>query len=142
VILNYSLVAYSPWEGFQVAISGTKGRLEYHEKHGSHIIAGQGDEEIAIQQARGLEQRMRVFPMFGLPYEVEVPKAEGGHGGGDSVMLEQIFSPNPPADPFKRAASHLDGAASILIGISANRSIATGLPVRCDDLIKLPARPE
>ena len=142
VILNYSLVAYSPWEGFQVAISGTKGRLEYHEKHGSHIIAGQNDEEIAIQQARGLEQRMRVFPMFGLPYDVAVPKAEGGHGGGDSVMLEQIFSPNPPADPFKRAASHLDGAASILIGISANRSIATGLPVRCADLIKLPVRPE
>jgi hypothetical protein len=34
-------------------------------------------------------------------------------------MLEQIFAPNPPADPFNRAASHIDGAASILLGIAA-----------------------
>jgi hypothetical protein len=53
-------------------------------------------------------------------------------------MLEQIFSPTPPVDPFNRAASHLDGAASILLGIAANTSMATGQPVNVDDLLKLP----
>ena len=40
--------------------------------------------------------------MFGEPYELDVPVAEGGHGGADPVMLEQIFSPNPPHDPYYR----------------------------------------
>ena len=62
----------------------------------------------------------------------------GGHGGADPVMLEDIFSKDPPPDPYARAASHIDGAASILMGISANESIRTGQPVRCDDLLPLP----
>jgi hypothetical protein len=54
--------------------------------------------------------------------------------------LEQIFSDQPPADPFARAASHIDGAASILLGIAANESIATGRPVFVRDLLPLPTR--
>jgi hypothetical protein len=53
-------------------------------------------------------------------------------------MLEQIFSPTPPADPFGRAATHVDGAASVLVGASANKSVATGQVIICDDLLKLP----
>ena len=55
-------------------------------------------------------------------------------------MLEQIFSPNPPPDPFQRAASHIDGAASILVGISGNIAMKTGQMVNVDDLFKLPER--
>jgi hypothetical protein len=78
--------------------------------------------------------------MFQPPQIIEIPEAQGGHGGADPVMLEQIFKPNPPADPFKRAASHIDGAASILLGISANKSMATGQAVNVDDLLKLPEK--
>ncbi len=53
-------------------------------------------------------------------------------------MLKYIFHPDPPDDPFNRAASHIDGAASILLGIAANRSMETGQPVLVDDLLKLP----
>jgi hypothetical protein len=63
---------------------------------------------------------------------------EGGHGGADPVMLEQLFSPDPPPDPFNRAASHIDGAASILMGIAANESIQTGQMIVVDDLFALP----
>lgn len=140
VILNYSLIAYSPWEGYRVAITGTKGRLELYDKHGSHIIAGQSDAELSAAQAREHAQQLRVFPMFGVPYNVEIPQAEGGHGGGDSLLQEQLFSPTAPVDPFGRTASHIDGAASILLGIAANKSLATGLPVQVDDLLKLPDR--
>jgi hypothetical protein len=78
--------------------------------------------------------------MFGRPYEVEIPEGKGGHGGGDAVMLEQIFSDNPPADPFDRAASHIDGAASILLGIAANESIASGNPIQVNELLRLPRK--
>ena len=72
--------------------------------------------------------------MFGSPYEVEIPTGEGDHGGGDPVMLDDIFLPEPPPDPFRRAASHMDGAASILLGISANESMNTGNIVQVDQL--------
>jgi predicted dehydrogenase len=137
VILNYSLLAYSPWEGFRVAITGTEGRLEMLVKHGSHVITGQSDDELAAEQAKGALEQITLYPMFGLPRDVPVEKAEGGHGGGDPVILEQLFSPDPPADPLRRAADHVDGAASILIGISANHAMRTGSPVRCDSLLKL-----
>jgi predicted dehydrogenase len=138
VLLNYSLIAYTPWEGYCAAVTGNKGRIEVVERHGSHIITGQSDEELAAAQSEGAAHEVRVYPMFGVSYDVEIPKAEGGHGGGDPILLEDIFSPNPPADPYYRAASHLEGAASILVGISANESIRTGRPIVCDELLPIP----
>ena len=72
--------------------------------------------------------------MFDKPYEVEIKKAEGGHGGGDPVLLNDILG-TPRRDRFKRAASHMDGAWSILTGIAANTSFATGMPVEIDSLV-------
>jgi hypothetical protein len=135
-IMSYSLVAFSPWEGYQIAITGDRGRLELSEVQGSHIIRGQDTEQLAKEMGKG-QKIIRVCPMFGEPYQVEIPKAEGPHGGGDKVLFEDLFGEGGP-DPFGRAASHIDGTASLLIGISANESIRTGQPVECDSLIKLP----
>ena len=143
-LLTYSLLAYSPWEGYRIAITGDIGRLEVDlvEQVGKQFVAGaeetlQTDPE-AVEKFGG--KHIWVFPMFGRPYEVEVPERKGGHGGGDAVMLEQIFSDNPPEDPFARAASHIDGAASILLGIAANESLATNRPVRVSELLTLPQK--
>ena len=153
VILSYSLLAYCPWEGYRAAITGDRGRIEVEaiEAVGRTFAAGQEERlpggESALRQPTGGAshsplpdfggKRIWVFPMHGAPCNVEVPEGVGGHGGGDRVMLEQIFHPDPPDDPFARAASHIDGAASILLGIAANHSIATGQPIEVDDLLKL-----
>ncbi len=136
-LLSYSLVAYSPWEGLRVAVTGTRGRVEMDiEENIIHLL---GDGQVDAQASKGpfKQARIRVFPMFGQGYEVEVPKGDGGHGGADPVMLEQLFSPTPPPDPFNRAASFIDGAASVLVGIAANQSIRTGQLVPIDDLFPL-----
>lgn len=138
-ILSYCLVAYSPWEGLRVAITGDRGRVELHERHGSHIIRGQDDAALAKEQAIGAKQQLWHFPMFGAPQEVEVPAATGGHGGGDPAMLASLFDPCAPPDPFGRPASHLDGAAAILLGIAANHSMESGQAVEVDDLLTLPS---
>jgi predicted dehydrogenase len=146
VLLTYSLIAYSPWEGYRIAITGDRGRLEVDltEQVGKQFVAG-AEETVAPSQeilAQFGSTAIRVFPMFGAPYHVEVPTAQGGHGGGDAVMLEQIFSDSPPPDPFSRRATHIDGAASILVGIAANESIATDRPILLDDLLRLPSHPQ
>lgn len=135
-VMSYCLVAYSPWEGLRIAITGTKGRVEMDiEESVTHLL---GDGQ-SLQASKGpfKRARIRAFPMFGQPYEVEVPIGEGGHGGADPVMLEQIFSPNPPPDPYHRAASHIDGAASVLVGIAGNQSMKSGQMVDIETLFPL-----
>jgi predicted dehydrogenase len=130
-ILTYSLNAYSPWEGYRIAFNGTKGRIEMTIMEQSYVNSG-GDKALegAIKN-----KEIRVFPMFDRPYEVNVETGVGGHGGGDPVLLNDIFG-EPAEDRFKRAANHVDGARSILVGIAANRAIRTGQPVKVADLLK------
>jgi len=78
-----------------------------------------------------------VYPMFGDAYSVEIEEGIGGHGGGDTRMLDEIFAKEVTPDPLKRAASHIDGAYSIMTGICANKSIAAGLPVKVKDVLDI-----
>jgi hypothetical protein len=131
-ILTYSLNSYMPWEGYNIAFNGSKGRLEVRVVERAYINAGgeKGDEGALVGK------HLVVNPMFGKPWEVEFEEGKGGHGGGDRVMLDDIFG-SPAPDRFKRAAGHVDGAYSILTGVAANKSIASGVPVRVRDLISL-----
>jgi len=131
-LLTYSLNAYMPWEGFNIAINGSKGRIEVKVVEMSYINAG-GDKE---KEGALLVKEVVVHPMFGAPYTVEIEEKAGGHGGGDPVLLNDIFG-TPEYDEFNRAASHIDGAMSILTGVAANKSIVSGLPVNIKDLINL-----
>ncbi len=140
VLLSYCLIAYSPWEGLRVAITGTKGRIEMDIVENINHFEGDGAAIANASTGPFKSSRIRAYPMFGAPYDVEVPGGKGGHGGADPVLLEYLFSPNPPPDPFHRAASHIDGAASILVGIAANESMRTGRMVRIDDLFVLPEK--
>jgi predicted dehydrogenase len=131
-ILTYSLNAYMPWEGYRIAFNGSKGRLEMTIVEQSYVNSG-GDK--ALEGA--LKNRSIImFPHWKPPYEVEVEEGLGGHGGGDPVLLNDIFG-TPVPDKFNRAANHVDGARSILTGIAANRSIRTGTAVKVSDLVKL-----
>jgi len=126
-ILTYSLNSYMPWEGFCVNFNGSKGRIEYKVIENSYINAG-GDRD---EEGSLLNNAIEVWPMFGAPYKVSVEMAEGSHGGGDKVMLEDIFG-TPAEDKFKRAAGVEDGVMSIMTGICANKAIASGMPQAID----------
>ena len=117
-VLNYSLNAYLPREGFQVAFNGSRGRLEYEEQHGE----------------RGRRSKLVLYPMFGSPKELTVPEGVGGHGGGDLLLQRQIFARDAEPDALRRDAGHQQGAASALVGMAANRSFETGEVVSVSDL--------
>ena len=131
--MSYSLNAYSPWEGFRVCMTGTKGRIEMEVIEAVYVNAGGDSKNEGVVKGK----KITVYPMFGEAYNVAIEEGVGGHGGGDTVLLNDIFGV-PVEDPFKRAASHIDGAMSILTGIAGNKSIATGMPVDVLKLVDIP----
>ncbi len=134
-LASYSLNAYSPYEGYRVGFTGDRGRIEYQEFHGAHIP---GTGRIGAEHAGTAEPELRVFPHFQASYPVAIDRAEEGwHGGADPLLQQQMFAAHPPADPFARNAGHEQGAASILVGIAANQSIAEARPINVSQLVSL-----
>jgi len=129
--LSYSLNAFNAWEGYTIAFNGTKGRLEHRITEGGATSAGatnyQGEESDAVST--------RIIPLRGKPQAIEPWTGAGGHGGGDNVMLTEVFGAADP-DKYKRAADERAGLYSCLIGASANRSFITGNAVKIEDLVK------
>ncbi|MGW0948048.1 hypothetical protein ACWD4O_36605 [Streptomyces sp. NPDC002623] len=68
--------------------------------------------------------------------DVVIPDGIGGPGGGDAVLLQDIFCRDLRlhTDPLGRAAGRLDGVRAVAVGIAANESLRTAQPVSITDL--------
>jgi predicted dehydrogenase len=129
VFLNYTLCAYSPWEGLEITFHGSKGELRHKhiEVHG--VFGGKRDKA-----AHAMTTTLHLAGQR--PQEIEVWAGEGDHGGADPVMLGYIFDPaHSPPDRYNRASSQVEGAWSILTGIAANASIAGGGRIDVDRML-------
>ncbi|MFT3828183.1 MAG: Gfo/Idh/MocA family oxidoreductase [Opitutaceae bacterium] len=135
--ISYSLNAFNSWEGYTIAFNGTKGRLEHADVESVYRA---GAEPRQVERGP-VGNTTRVIPLRGAAEVIEPRKGEGGHGGGDPLMLADLYLPEPPADPFHRASDEHGGAASCLIGAAANRSFVDGRPVRIADLVAGLRRP-
>lgn len=141
--MSYHLTAYSPWEGFRVGFNGTRGRLECEVEESSYVSGSESDSNRA--DLRDLKQhvvseptRIVIRPHWGKPVQVEIPASGSGHGGGDARLLADILGDRAGApDPLRRAADHIAGARSILVGIAANQSMQTGQPLRIESLVSI-----
>lgn len=139
-IMSYSLNAYCPWEGYRVMFNGTKGRLELNVKENSYV-SGSADD-INLTENRSKDDivdtevpHIILQKHWDKPREITYEVAVGGHGGGDTRLLNHVFL-GVKDDPYGHAAGYRDGAMSILTGVAANKSIASGDPVKIADLIK------
>lgn len=121
--LTYSLTAHSPYEGFKVALNGTGGRMEIAEYH-----SGQRAAEPAYH--------LEVYNRKGEKVGYTVPKALGGHGGGDEKLQDMLFRGGIP-DPLHHQAGSYAGAISVLIGAAANKSIREDRLIKISDLVPL-----
>jgi predicted dehydrogenase len=130
-IMSYSLNCFMPWEGYIVCFNGSKGRLE-HKCMETVYISGDGTVPGALHSDG---TTIRIYPLASPAYEVELWQAIGGHGGGDALLLEDIFNTQPDPDPYNRHADQRSGAYSILTGIAANQSMSSGLPVNIANLV-------
>ena len=120
--VSYSLLAFAAYEGYRVAFNGTHGRLEAFLPH--NVPWPNAGADIWLTPTRQPRQIIHVAE----------PADAGGHWGGDTVMLDDIFLPNRP-DPYQRVAGSHAGAMSILTGIACNEAMRTGQQIHISDLI-------
>jgi hypothetical protein len=134
--MSYSLNAFNAWEGYIVAFNGTKGRLEQRVVEQAFVAGA------AVGQSTSDTITTTFTPLRGKPQDIPVRNSQGDHGGGDAVMLAELFDPAAPADPLLRHADYRAGAAAMLVGASANVSFRTGQTVLIADLVKGLDRPD
>ncbi|MFC7330526.1 Gfo/Idh/MocA family protein [Marinactinospora rubrisoli] len=132
--LSYHLVAYSPWEGYRVAFTGSEGRVELDVVENPYTEPGRTDRTPVRGMPAPKESTTATLTLrrhWEPPREIPVAVGEGSHGGGDVRMLASLFGGADGAAP----ADHEDGARALLTGLAANASIASGAPVRIADLL-------
>jgi predicted dehydrogenase len=136
--LSYSLNAHSPWEGYRVSVNGTLGRAELEVVERAAVVDDQIDpsypsDRVIAGDVRTNGERLVLQKHWATAVEVEIPRGEGGHGGGDKLIYNDLFV-GPGNDPLGRAADVHDGVRAVAVGIAANQSLATGQPVVVADL--------
>ncbi|WP_342467538.1 Gfo/Idh/MocA family oxidoreductase [Bacillus sp. FSL W8-0629] len=124
-LLSYSIQFSAPYEGYRLAINGTKGRIETNEFHVPSRIPFQFPE-----------QTIAYYPMFGGKETIEVVKQSGGHGGGDPLLLADLFLGKDPLIPYDISAGAEAGAYSIALGEGMWRSVAEKRPIEIEELFQ------
>lgn len=142
-VLTYSLTAYAPWEGYRVVINGTQGRAELTvvergaidlDADGRAILDASSTVVADQDPIRPRSERLIVQRHWERAREHPIVNTAGGHGGGDALLLADVFRPAAEPDPLGRAAALVDGLRASGVGYAGNRSLETGLPVRLDEL--------
>jgi len=138
-VLSYALNAHSPWEGYRVAINGTEGRAELEVVERAAVLTDdQGHVVVdpsALPEDAGRHggQRLTLQRHWQSAVDVPIPEGVGGHGGGDALLLKDVFQ-GPGDDWLERPSDWKDGLRSISVGLMGNESLRTGQAVSLADL--------
>jgi predicted dehydrogenase len=121
--------------------TGPGAQLPGAQLPGAQLPGAQLPGDVAAPESGGYTLTVR--PFWRPPYQVAVPGySRAGHGGADARMTAVLFGPGSgpgrgTPDRLGRAATERDGAASLLVGLAGNASLATGAPVWVADLLDL-----
>lgn len=125
-LLSYSVNFSLPYEGYRLAINGTKGRIETMEYHAPNRVPFPTPQ-----------QTIDYFPLFGGKENIHVVQNDGGHGGGDPILLEDIFLGVDPNRPYSILSGSEDGAYAVATGEAVWRSVKEHRPVQIQELLNL-----
>jgi predicted dehydrogenase len=131
ILVSYTMCAYASYEGHRIVIEGTLGRLEQDSVSSTTWLAGPKRFQ---ESPRTAGRKLMFYSPDGRYEEIEVKRVEGGHGGSDVLLREDIFGASKE-DPLHHKAPLEEGIQAVLVGAAANQSIATGSPVKVQELM-------
>ena len=121
-VMSYSLTAHSPYEGLNMVLNGTKGRMEIKRVSRSSIAYNEVTSDT-----------VKIYNRKGEEIGIRVPNVSGeGHGGADDRLRDFLFRERGE-DPLGQMADLKAGMMSIGIGMAANVSMAENRRVRLDE---------
>lgn len=122
VRVNYSLCAFSSYEGNHVTFQGTKGRLEYTESYVHHAPPQDVPDGLTYQR------QMVIYDFWrGTAEKMELPERRGeGHGGADPLLRHDFFEQAWDAPRPDRMASLEEATQAVAIGLATNLSMSRG----------------
>ena len=123
-LLSYSINFSVPFEGYRLAINGTKGRIETQEWHAPSRVPFEVPD-----------QTIDYYPLFGSKEIIHVVKTPGGHGGGDPVLLDDLFLGVDPRREYEILSAAWAGAQSIAVGEAVWKSATENKLIQIDDLL-------
>lgn len=126
--LNYTLNASVPYEGFRLGINGTKGRIELKDLHAPMRWPFPESEK---------DGAITYIPMFGGRERIDVVNLGGGHGGGDPLILDELFIGPDPLATVQRQADLNEAIEVVLTGLSVFKSIQQKKPIALQPLRKM-----
>ncbi|MFI6477214.1 Gfo/Idh/MocA family protein [Nonomuraea sp. NPDC050663] len=132
--LTYNLVAHAPSEGYRVVFNGTGGRIELTvcERTWTPPHAAIDPSAASKEHVTDAWEKLVLHRLWEPPQEIEIEQGAGGHGGGDRLLLDDVFR-GAGDDPLRRQAGYVDGIRSVLVGAAANEAIRTGQVVHLAD---------
>jgi len=124
-VMSYSLTAHSPYEGLNMVLNGTKGRMEIRRLHDSQMnYREESKDSVKIYNRKGEEM------------VIHIPQVTAaGHGGADDNLRDFLFRERGE-DPLGRMADLHAGMMSIGIGMAANVSMAEERQVLLSEFYK------
>jgi predicted dehydrogenase len=126
--VTYSANFSAPWEGYILAINGTKGRIET-----THYTSPSRCPFPASER-----QPITFFPMFGGRQVHETRSVAGSHGGADPLLIRSLFvGETEDHKALGLAAGSREGAYAVAIGEAVWRSAEENRPINIDDLLPL-----
>jgi predicted dehydrogenase len=137
--LSYALNAHAPWEGYRIAINGDQGRAELDVVERAAVLVDTEGHVVvdpsAVPESRSRAggQRLTLQRHWETAQDIAIKEGVGGHGGGDALLLADVFR-GPGEDWLERPASWVDGVRAIAVGMAGNESLRTGLPITIADL--------
>ncbi|MBS4207840.1 Gfo/Idh/MocA family oxidoreductase [Bacillus sp. FJAT-50079] len=123
-LLSYSINFSVPYEGYRLAINGTKGRIETQEWHAPSRVPFEVPE-----------QTIDYYPLFGSKEIIHVVQTPGGHGGGDPILLNDIFLGVDPRRNYEILAGAEAGAYTIAVGEGVWKSAKENRPIKIEELL-------
>lgn len=112
-VMSYSLTAHSPYEGLNMVLNGTKGRMEIHRVASSSVNYTEESKDI-----------VKIYNRKGEEISIRMPDGDKeGHGGADDKLRDFLFRERGE-DPLGQMADLKAGMMSIGIGMAANISMA------------------
>ena len=138
--LSYSLNAHSPWEGYRVAVNGDEGRAELDVVERAAVLTDAEGRYVVDPSAAAVEsstrtggERLTLQRHWEVAQDVKIEEGAGAHGGGDALLLADIFR-GAGEDWLERSADWVDGVRAIAVGMAGNESLRTGQSVKITDL--------